>query len=159
MHCKLPSFGDRWQSQPIYLTLRRGLGFRGHSWNSSKKPCKTSSQTGRLIVLFWDTYHEQICNDLDIGIDTSCDEVLQMLVDEKTLELTGPYVTMDELWIVFFCSRACNVDVATEMKFRRITAMKPALKIGLAHCMSLNVACVHKHTIYNHLYIYIYIYI
>ena len=51
---------------------------------------------------FWDTYHEQICNDLDISIDTSCDEALQMLVDEKTLELTGPYVTMDELWIVFF---------------------------------------------------------
>ena len=79
---------------------------------------------------YWDTFHEQICDDLDISIDTSCDEVLQMLVDEKTLELTGPYVTMDELWIVFFCSRACNVDVATKMKFRSITAYETSPQNG-----------------------------
>ena len=96
---------------------------------------------------YWDTFHEQICDDLDISIDTSCDEVLQMLVDEKTLELTGPYVTMDELWIVFFCSRACNVDVATKMKFRRITAYESSPQNGTGSLYELE-CCMHAQAHY-----------
>ena len=102
MHCKVPSFGDRWQSQPIYSTLRKGPWLSGAFLEQFKEALQNFIAEWKTNRPFWDIFHEQICHDLDISIDTSCDEVLQMLVDEKTLELTGPYVTMDELWIVFF---------------------------------------------------------